>query len=187
MRTLDRHLAWNALLLLAVASTGCATVPYRCGGDALVTERDAPLRPDEPQIERGKPRPVIDGVGWVVGIPTKILLWDRRADNHHISPDTEASLRSYLSANDLDKVKVRLNQYDPLGEWSRLKRNRSVAWPWRYTLGTLSTLGYTLLPERILGGDNYNPYTNTINLYSDIPAVGFHEGGHAKDFRTSLV
>ncbi len=41
---------------------------------------------------------------------------------------------------------------------------------------------YTLLPGRIIGGDNYNPFTNTINLYSDHAAVALHEGGHAKDF-----
>ncbi len=33
-----------------------------------------------------------------------------------------------------------------------------------------------------VGGDHYNPFTNTISLYSDIPAVAIHEGGHAKDF-----
>jgi hypothetical protein len=53
---------------------------------------------------------------------------------------------------------------------------------WRYTVGILSALGYTILPGRLFGGDNYNPYTNTINLYSDLPAVALHEGAHAKDF-----
>jgi hypothetical protein len=43
-------------------------------------------------------------------------------------------------------------------------------------------LFYTILPGRVFGGDNYNPFTNTISLYSDLPAVALHEGGHAKDF-----
>jgi len=35
---------------------------------------------------------------------------------------------------------------------------------------------------RFFGGDAYNPYTNTIYLYSDIPVVALHEAGHSKDF-----
>jgi hypothetical protein len=33
-----------------------------------------------------------------------------------------------------------------------------------------------------LGGDHYNPYTNTIHLFSDDPAIALHEAGHAVDF-----
>ena len=29
---------------------------------------------------------------------------------------------------------------------------------------------------------HYNPYTNTVHLYSDHPAVALHEAGHAHDF-----
>ncbi len=43
-------------------------------------------------------------------------------------------------------------------------------------------VGEAILPGRLLGGDHYNPFTGTIHLYSDIPAVALHEGGHAKDF-----
>jgi hypothetical protein len=53
-------------------------------------------------------------------------------------------------------------------------------------VGVVTTSVYTVLPDRFfagfLGGDNYNPYTNTINLYSDNPAVALHEAAHAKDF-----
>ena len=37
---------------------------------------------------------------------------------------------------------------------------------------------------RLLGGDHYNPYTNTMHLYSDLPPVSIHEAGHALDFST---
>jgi hypothetical protein len=136
---------------------------------------------DEP-VERGSPRPVIDGIGWFCGIPAKILLWNRRAENHHVSADTEDALRCYLAANGLDHVKVRINQYAPLEDWRRLPKNTTVGWPYRYTLGALSLVGETLLPGRVFGGDHYNPYTATIHLYSDLPSVALHEGAHAKDF-----
>lgn len=142
------------------------------------------IDPGIADIEHGTPNPVVDGVGWVVGIPGKILLWDRRVDNHSISPQTERAIVEYINKNDLGDTKVRLNQYDPLGEWRRLSKNKEVGAGWRYTLGALTTAGYTILPGRVFGGDNYNPFTNTINLYSDHPAIALHEGGHAKDIRS---
>ena len=53
---------------------------------------------------------------------------------------------------------------------------------YRWTFGLIGWLQYTILPGKLLGGDCYNPYTDTINIYSDLSAVAYHEGGHAKDF-----
>jgi hypothetical protein len=164
-----------------VFSTGCARSPYRYGGN-LRTQDDVALQAGESQIERGRKAPVIDTVGWVFGIPAKILMFNSRIDNHDVSPETEEKLQEYLANNDLDRVKVRVNEYDPLGEWKRLGGNKSVGWPARYTLGTLSCVGYTILPGRVFGGDHYNPYTNSISIYSDVPSVALYQGAHAKDF-----
>lgn len=136
----------------------------------------------ESPIERGARRPVLDGVGWVIGIPSKIVLWDRRVENHRVSSATEATIHRYLVDNDLDHVKVRINQYAPLDDWRRLRKNTTVGWGYRYTLGALSVVGEAILPGRLIGGDHYNPFTATIHLYSDVPAIALHEGGHAKDF-----
>ena len=134
------------------------------------------------QFERGQPNVVVDGVGWVFGIPNRLFLWNWGVDNHRISPGTEQQIRQYVAANDLGDVKVRLNQYDPGGEWQRLARNKRVGAGWRYTLGALTTLGYTVFPGRLFGpADYYNPYTNTVNVYSDVPALGMQEAAYAKD------
>ncbi len=133
-------------------------------------------------IERGRPRPIIDSVGWVFGIPGRLLLWDPRIDNHHLSCHSEAVLAGYLHDNDLQHVKMRLNQYAPLEDWRRLRANKTVGWGYRYTLGALSLLGEAILPGRIFGGDHYNPFTATVHLYSDLPAIALHEAAHAKDF-----
>jgi hypothetical protein len=175
-----RHAIFIAGLFML--TTGCQAlvprpiVPTHCNlPDTLQTDH-------EPTVERGRRRRVIDAVGWVWGIPGKVILWNCKIENHCISPDTEAVLVEYLIENDLDEVKVRLNQYRPLDDWRRLRRNTSVAWPWRYTFGAVSVLGETVFPGRIFGGDHYNPYTATIHLYSDVPAVALHEAAHAKDF-----
>lgn len=133
------------------------------------------------QIERGRRMPVIDGLGWVIGIPSKIVLWDRRVDNHDVSPETEEAIRRYLDDNDLDHVKVAINKYDPREDWRRLRANKTVGWGYRYTLGTLSVVGEAILAGRLIGGDHYNAYTGTIYLYSDVPAIALQKGGHAKD------
>ena len=141
---------------------------------------DVPDLNSDPQFEHGKPHKVVDAVGWVFGIPKKIVLWDRRAVNHNVSPETEQRLAQYLQDNGLSTTKVRINQYDPVGEWQRLRANKEVGAGWRYTVGAFGTLGYTLIPGRLFGVDRYNPYTDSIYIYSDIPCIAQEQAGHAK-------
>ncbi len=170
------------LLSLSCLTAGCAAVPYSFG-TASGYRTSAELQDvTGPQIERGRPHAVIDSVGWVWGIPAKVVLLDRRVENHRIDSDTEAAIAEYLDDNQLSTVKVRLNQYHPGDDWRRLAANKSVGAGWRYTLGAISVLGETLIPGRIFGSDHYNPFTNTIHLYSSVSAIAIHEGGHAKDF-----
>lgn len=179
--------AWAGRLtgvVLVSLLTGCASLPYRAGPPPLEGERTLRLRPGEPQFERGRPYKVLDASDWIwpgswLG---KLILWNARVDSHEISTNTEAVLRDYLAVNELSNVKVRLNQYRPGDEWRRLFHNRAVGIGWRYTLGIFSVLSYTIMPGRFFGGDHYNAYTDSINLYSDIPAVVVHEGGHSKDW-----
>ena len=173
---------WVGALALVVLLSGCAAVPYRPGAADQYVVSPELARPEEPIVEWGQPRPVLDTIGWVIGIPSKIVLWDRRVDNHSVSPETAQAIEDYLTFNELGTVKVRVNQYAPLADWDRLVDNKSVGWGCRYTAGTLSWLGELIFPGRIWGGDHFNPFTNTVHLYSDVPAVAVHEGGHAKDF-----
>ena len=163
--------------------SGCATVPYNYG-TKYRSDREYALPEGEPQIERGEPIAVLDAADWYwpLSLLGKLILWNWKVDRHEISPETEAALIAYLDRNDLKNVKVRLNQYSPGAEWGRLFKNKSVGAGWRYTIGVISVAYYTILPGRFFGGDHYNPYSNTINIYSDIESVTLHEGGHAKDF-----
>ena len=174
-------LAGCAGLLVAFCLCGCMPLKPRA-----ITAKEyllsAELRDGTPQLQRGQRRKVIDAAGWVIGIPNKLILWNRRVDNHNIGPRTEQVIDEYLAMNALDTTRVRINQYAPRDDWRRLVRNKRVGAPWRYTFGTLATLYETVLPGRVFGGDHYNPYTDTIHLYSDVPAIALHEAAHAKDF-----
>ena len=179
------------LSILLFVVSGCAimptaSVPYEYG-KALEGADVVKLSEGESQVERGTPHGFLDWIGHhIVSLPSKIILWNWDVANHDISAETEATIMKYLSENDLHNVKVRLNDYSPGAEWCRLFRNKSVSPVWRYTLGVISVSFYTILPERFfagfIGGDHYNPFTNTINLYSDHPAIALHEAAHAKDF-----
>lgn len=179
--------AWAGLVVLLIAGgpgrgeAGCVEpreIPLSRRNVARQLETATRSQP----IERGLKRPVIDGIGWVVGIPRKIILWDIRVDNHHVSPETEQAIESYLAENELDHVKVRINQYAPVSDWRRLRQNTAVAWPYRYTLGAVSVACEAVLPGRVFGRDYYNPYTATVHIFSDVPALAVKQAGHSKDY-----
>lgn len=163
--------------------TGCASLPYRYGS-ASDYRNITPLRPGEPQISRSAPNKFLDSADWFWpgSLAAKLLLWNPHVDSHQVSKETEDALREYLRANHLTEVKVRINSSNVGGELKRTLQNRAVGAGWRYTFGMVAWLQYTIMPGRFFGGDNFNPYSNTLNLYSDIPAVALHEAGHAKDF-----
>lgn len=171
------------LPLVCLLLGACASVPYEFGTGRLA--EDGPLYPPmQQQVYVGEPHAFLDKSGWIwpESLLRKLLLLDTSIDNHRVSPETIAALEHYLAANELDHVQVLVNCYKPGNQWSRLFKNRTVGGGWRYTLGILSVVGYTILPGRFFGGDAYNPYTHTIYLYSDNISVALHEAGHAKDF-----
>ena len=172
----------EVLVVCALALSGCASSPYSFGSTAQYHTSPELAARTEVQMERGRPRKAIDTFGWVWGIPSKILLWDRRVENHRIDAHTETQLATYLSDNELSTVKVRFNQYHPRDDWHRLVANKSVGAGWRYTVGAVSVAVEAIFPGRLFGGDHYNPFTNTIHLYSGSPEIALHEAGHAKDF-----
>ncbi len=136
-----------------------------------------------PHVVYGQPNRAIDQTGWVFGIPAKIALWDRRVDNHNVSPGTVQEVATYLQSRGASDVLIRVNQYDPIGEWSRLRANKRIPAGWKYTTGLLQTAQYTFVPGRLFGEDWYNPFTNSLHLYSDIPSLAVAKAGYAVDVR----
>lgn len=164
--------------LVAAALVGCATtVPYVGQGP-------------HQQITRGRPIPVVDFLGNVFGLLSKLVLWEWKMNQHWVSEDTERYLVKYVDAPETqtEGTLYSLNEYAPGRALRRLLKNRKIAWPYRLLIGLPLTLVLdVLLPGRLfggflVGGDNYNPYTDTVSIYSDHPAVALHEAGHSHDF-----
>jgi hypothetical protein len=162
-----------------LALSGCAKAPYRYSQfhDAH-SPNDAP---SDVVIVRGTPNKTLDRIGNIVGFPARILPLNSKINDHRIAPDTEQKLTDYMERNDLTDVTVFVNHYDPKDQWRRLRDNKLIGAGWRYTLGSISVIGYTVLPGRIFGGDRYNPFTNSLYLNSDVPAVALREAAYAKD------
>ena len=185
-----RALSAILLVVLGVLAAGCGLGPPTYDTREFPDDpRAVKIAGGESQIDRGQEWRVGDAMGhYFFSLPSKLILFNWEVNDHNITPETEAEIAEYLERNNLKDVKVRLNQYEPRQEWSRLVQNREVGWFWRYTFGVLSWVNYTIFPDRIFagfpligGGDHYNPYTNSINLYSNNSAIALHECGHAKD------
>ena len=180
-------------VMLLIVSVFC---PLMCGcvSDNAWTPRRsvAPSSLPDPALSAssgmdlhfGRPNKLVDSAGWIVGIPRKVLLWDRRVDNHDVGDETTQTMASFAQLHELEGLCVRVNQYDPLDEFSRLRTNQTVAPGWRYTFGTMRLITYTLVPGRVFGGDQYNPYTNSVYIYSDVPALAVEAAAYAKDVQT---
>jgi len=173
------NLCCAAALILA---GGCANSPYRYGrfhpGDPEGLSQEPVV------VEFGKPHKTLDRLAWLAGIPDRLFTLNSKASNHQVSPETIDKLTTYLEDNDLADVLVSVNDYDPKGQWRRLRENDRVAPLWRYSAGTMSWLGYVLVPNRVVGGDYYDPFTNTLNVTSDVPALLLAQAAYAKDIHS---
>ena len=108
----------------ALLFSGCATFnPY----EKLPTPLNNHLIEGQSvELQRGKPRPLIDAAGRLMGLPNRIAIGNLKVDNHDISQATEMEITNYLEQNGLYSVMVRSNQYAPGSELIRMIRNDKI-------------------------------------------------------------
>lgn len=185
-----RYMSVLILSALAAAVSGCLSAPeiYE-PTERYYVERQRDVPPAVPQIEVGRPNLLLDGLNhYLLSLPTKIILLNGRALDHRLEQKDRDILERYLAINQMVTVKIRHNQYAPLADLKRLIGNGEVGPFYRATFGLFSWLQYTLLPDRLFAGtplgvgDHFNPYTNTIHVYSSDVTILLHEAGHAKDY-----
>ena len=111
----------------------------------------------------------------------RMIPFGHKPTRHEISAETEQKITAYLEKNGLNDVYVCVNEYDPAGEWQRLKANRRISPVWRYSIGVLSLAGYTLFPEPVTCANHYNAFTNRLSLNLDEPIEILCAAASAKD------
>jgi len=142
------------------------------------------VNPANEQFERGRPFAPLDWFGDLLSKIYQLAFWTRRYGNHRISVETEQEVERFLKYHGILDVKVRINQWAPHKEIMRLLKNKQIAWPYKIIFFP-STLIVSIIGRPFSGflvSDYYDPGSNTINLFSDHPAIALHEAGHAYDF-----
>lgn len=186
MNAVPRTFRWSCLTLLllqAVAVIGCASKAYRYG-DFSAADDDSVAR--QVVVQQGQPHKRLDRMSDMVSWPRRKLRPDL-PDRRKIAPETTEKVAEYLEKNDLADVYVSVRDYQPRDQWRRLRDSRVVPALSRYSLGTLSVLRYSIFPGRVFGGNGYNPYTNTLYVNSDSPALLLHEAAFAKNLYTAKL
>lgn len=171
------RLRFRVPLLLAVGLAGCASDSYRYGQFRPVSAPVPPL-----VVDRGEPHPHLDRMRDVVEFPRRLFRFGR-PDTRPATDEVEQTVVTYLEKNDLTDVAVEVGEYDPSRQWQRLRENQRVGPLWKYSVGSLTVVGYSLLPGRVFGIDCYNPFTDTLCVNSRNPPKALFEAARAKALR----
>ncbi len=167
-----------------ISLMGCSAItPFHRTQLPNVIQQEGTGPTDRVEIVIGEPNPMLQRLAYVVETPARVLPFGPKHTRHAISATTTEMISEYLEQNDLSNVYVCVNEYDPVGEWSRLTANRSISPGWRYSLGILSLARYTLLPNPVFGSNQYNPFTNRLSIELDEPVALLYEAAYAKDVR----
>lgn len=165
-------------LLLAAGLVGCASDSYRYGQFRPISAAAPPL-----VVDRGEPHPHLDRMRDVVQFPRKLFRFGR-PDSRPTTDEVEQTVVTYLEKNDLTDVAVEVGEYEPSRQWQRLRENQRVGPLWKYSVGSLTIVGYSLLPGRVFGIDCYNPFTDTLCINSRNPPKALFEAARAKALRS---
>ena len=125
--------------------------------------------------------PVLDRLERVIDAPLRLLPAQADAPQDSvISPETLALVQGYLDQHGLVDVRIAVNEYAPRENLKRIRDNKSIAPGWRYPAGGLAWLRTTLVPDRLLDRNRFDPYTRTLVLCSDRPFEILAEAARAR-------
>ncbi len=175
---------WTAAFVagMCLCVWSCATTPYKYG--RFSSDTSPAVRKIE--VSEGESHKTLDALSDAASWPVRKLM-PKRPDKRTISDETKEKVLAYLEQNDLADVHVEVRGYSPRRQWRRLGESSVVSPLARYTLGTFSVLGYSVLPGRLLGRNTYSPYTNTLYVNRDEPSLLLHEAAYAKSIRGKPV
>ncbi len=183
----DRTLKSSTIASIILAST-FLSASAGCAGKSQfyskLTPRDELRETKTPVAFRyGKPNWCLDGMQKIVELPSRVMLGGRLKADCLPSEETHEVLTDYLQENDLADIPVLVNDYDPLGQWQRLRENDQVSPGWKYTAGVVGLVNYTLFPGRVFARDTYSPFTNTLQVNTGRLSDSLHAAAYAKDIR----
>ncbi len=178
-RSLPRNQANTSLAEPMARSTNLALVlPCLSPPEALLRMPTTSL-----SLSRGSPLELVDTTGNFLSLSNKLLFLSADLDSHYIDDDVERAMCDFADHHGIEGGHVRVNEYAPLDELGRVLSNGRVNILLRLSFGLLGWLGYVLMVNRVFGGDHYNPFADTVNVFSNHKGIALHEMGHLLDFR----
>lgn len=135
-------------------------------------------------VTRGGKQPIIDKIRGFLSISDKLLFWNRTIGSGELHEDAEIAVKLALEDGGASETHVSINEYNPKLIWQRTFQNDKTSFLSKVTFGTASALIYTVVPGRLVyfPGEHYNPFADTVVLYSNNLDIALHEAGHAVDF-----
>ena len=136
-------------------------------------------------MEYGLDDPLSRMVSFVGSMPIRVILASAKVAGYP-HEETQKDIAAAISQLGLENTTVRLGYSRVLHDTYRLFTDdnvKNISLVGRLLLGVPTTLVAGLL-GKFTRTDYYNPFTKTVTLYSDVPAIVRHELGHAKDFQS---
>ena len=112
--------------------------------------------------------------------PYRVIFRKPKPESWAPTEAQEQTILNYLAENDLEDVQVEFNYYSPRHRWQKLRENQGVAPVWKYTIGTVRWVGYTITPGRMLGATRYDPYANCLEVNNNRAYESLEEAAEAK-------
>lgn len=171
---------WSLVLGFVVGISGCriGLGPYQPGSFPNSSYKRGVEEPPEPIV--GEPHRWMDETRAALDWPYRAFTRKPRPESYAPSERQQALLMQYLAENDLDDVQVEFHYYSPRHRWRRLRENQGVAPGWKYTVGLLPLMGYTIFPGRVFGHTAYDPYSNCLQVNNNRAYESLEEAAEAK-------
>lgn len=185
-----KRASWVMVLIATICTcAGCVSDSYQYGLDSGLGHSPSPIIESSIPVRYGGEHPNVDRIEKIVQSPRRLIHKitgqpdPNPAELERQRTESVEMAREFLAANGIDDVAIEVRAYDPASQWRRLQANEDVRPIWKYTGGTLNWLRYTLLPLRAFRSDQYDPYTNTLNLNSTRQPSALFESAMAKEYR----
>ncbi len=106
-------------------------------------------------------------------------------EKNPISDETKARLVEEMKSRpELKGLSLQLGQHNVLESFRNMWRNKETSLPSKLTRTVLES---PQTPGTALSyADHYDPFSHSVRVYTDSPAIGLHELGHASDIQGSL-
>ncbi|MEK6901325.1 MAG: hypothetical protein AABX37_03220 [Nanoarchaeota archaeon] len=136
-------------------------------------------------VEYGLDDALSRAASFVGSMPTRAVLASAKVAGYP-REETQQDIAAAIPQLGLENTTVRLGYSRVLHDTYRLftdEKLKDISLVGRVLLGVPTTM-ITGLLGKLTRLDYYNPFTKTVTVYSDVPAIARHELGHAKDFQS---